>query len=245
MSTTWIVLGATSTIARHFARLVAAKGDGLILAGRDMEELRRSAADGLARGAPLAEAMAFDARDPASFDPLLDRLRAIGGSISVAVFVGSMPSQEDIDADPSLVDGTVTDSFTGPARFLTAVAPILEERGMGTVVGVGSVAGDRGRLGNYVYGASKAGFHAYLSGLRNRLGRSGVHVVTVKPGTVDTAMTWGMDKLPFLAPPEKVAADILRAVERRTDVLYTPFIWWPVMTVIRAIPERIFKKMKI
>ena len=245
MSTTWIVLGATSTIARHFARLVAAKGDGLILAGRDMEELRRSAADGLARGAPLAEAMTFDARDPASFDPLLDRLRAIGHSISVAVFVGSMPSQEDIDADPSLVDGTVTDSFTGPARFLTAVAPLLEERGAGTVVGVGSVAGDRGRLGNYVYGASKAGFHAYLSGLRNRLGRSGVHVVTVKPGTVDTAMTWGMDKLPFLAPPEKVAADILRAVERRTDVLYTPFIWWPVMTVIRAIPERIFKKMKI
>ena len=245
MSTTWIVLGATSTIARHFARLVAAKGDGLILAGRDMEELRRSAADGLARGAPLAEAMTFDARDPASFDPLLDRLRAIGGSISVAVFVGSMPPQEEIDADPSLVDGTVTDSFTGPARFLTAVAPLLEERGAGTVVGVGSVAGDRGRLGNYVYGASKAGFHAYLSGLRNRLGRSGVHVVTVKPGTVDTAMTWGMDKLPFLAPPENVAADILRAVERRTDVLYTPFIWWPVMTVIRAIPERIFKKMKI
>ncbi len=245
MSTTWIVLGATSTIARHFARLVAAKGDGLILAGRDMEELRRSAADGLARGAPLSEAMTFDARDPASFDPLLDRLRTIGGSISVAVFVGSMPTQEEIDADPSLVDGTVTDSFTGPARFLTAVAPLLEERGAGTVVGVGSVAGDRGRLGNYVYGASKAGFHAYLSGLRNRLGRSGVHVVTVKPGTVDTAMTWGMDKLPFLAPPEKVAADILRAVERRKDVLYTPFIWWPVMTVIRAIPERVFKKMKI
>ena len=245
MSTTWIVLGATSTIARHFARLVAQKGDSMILAGRDTEELRRSGADGLARGAPLAETMTFDARDPASFEPILARAREIAGSISVAVFVGSMPSQDDIDVDPSLVDGTVTDSFTGPARFLTAIAPLLEERGDGTVVGVGSVAGDRGRLGNYVYGASKAGFHAYLSGLRNRLGRSGVHVVTVKPGTVDTAMTWGMDKLPLLAPPEKVASDILRAVERKKDVLYTPFIWWPVMTVIRAIPERVFKKMKI
>ncbi len=133
----------------------------------------------------------------------------IGGTVSAAVFVGSMPSQEEIDAEPSLIDGTITDSFTGPARFLTMLAPLLEERGKGTVVGVGSVAGDRGRLGNYVYGASKAGFHTYLSGLRNRLGRSGVHVVTVKPGTVDTAMTWGMDKLPFLAQPEKVASDIL------------------------------------
>ncbi|MEO0946372.1 MAG: SDR family NAD(P)-dependent oxidoreductase, partial [Pseudomonadota bacterium] len=125
------------------------------------------------------------------------------------------------------------------------LAPLLEDNGKGTVVGVGSVAGDRGRLGNYVYGASKAGFHAYLSGLRNRLGRSGVHVVTVKPGTVDTAMTWGMDKLPFLAQPEKVAGDIVKAADKRKDVLYTPFIWWPVMTVIKSIPERVFKKLQI
>ena len=96
-----------------------------------------------------------------------------------------------------------------------------------------------------MYGASKAGFHTYLSGLRNRMGRSGVHVVTVKPGTVDTAMTWGMDKLPFLATPEKVAGDILKAADRKKDVLYTPIIWWPVMTIIKLIPERIFKKMEI
>ena len=113
------------------------------------------------------------------------------------------------------------------------------------VVGVGSVAGDRGRIGNYVYGSAKAGFHAYLSGLRNRLGRSGVHVVTVKPGTVDTAMTWGMDKLSFLASPEKVVGDIFKAVDKKKNVLYTPFIWWPVMTVIKMIPERVFKKLSI
>jgi short-subunit dehydrogenase len=100
-------------------------------------------------------------------------------------------------------------------------------------------------LGNYIYGAAKAGFHTYLSGLRNRLGRSGVHVVTVKPGTVDTAMTWGMDGLPFLAPPEKIAEDILRAVDKKKNTLYTPIIWWPVMTVIKSIPEGIFKKLKI
>ena len=245
MSQTWIILGATSTIARCFARMVSSRGDGVLLAGRDMAELELIAADCTFRGAALAEAIAFDARNPDSFSPIIERAGAIGSVISAAVFVGSMPSQEEIDADPWLVDGTITDSFTGPARFLTMLAPLLEENGNGTVVGVGSVAGDRGRLGNYVYGASKAGFHAYLSGLRNRLGRSGVHVVTVKPGTVDTAMTWGMDKLPFLAQPEKVAADIVKAADKKKDVLYTPFIWWPVMNVIKSIPERIFKKLQI
>lgn len=245
MTQTWIILGATSTIARSFARLVSTRGDSVLLAGRDMPELKTIADDCGLRGAPLAEAIAFDARNPDSFAPIIDRARDIGGTVSAAVFVGSMPTQEEIDADPSLVDGTITDSFTGPARFLTMLAPLQEERGKGTVVGVGSVAGDRGRLGNYVYGSSKAGFHTYLSGLRNRLGRSGVHVVTVKPGTVDTAMTWGMDKLPFLAQPEKVASDILSAADKKKNIIYTPIIWWPVMTIIKNIPERIFKKMQI
>ncbi len=245
MPDTWIVLGATSTIARAFSRRAAERGEGVILAGRDMEDLKTIAADCAARGAPQAETIAFDAREPASIAPILARAGAIEGTLNAAVFVGSMPPQEEIDADPALIDGTIADNLTGPARFLTALAPLMEQLGAGVVVGVGSVAGDRGRLGNYVYGASKAGFHAYLSGLRNRLGRSGVHVITVKPGTVDTAMTWGMEKLPFLAQPEKVVDDIFRAVDRKKDIIYTPLIWWPVMTVIRSIPERVFKKMKI
>ena len=245
MSQTWIILGATSTIARSFARLASDRGDGVILAGRDMADMRATASDCAARGAPLAEVIAFDARDCASFDAILKRASDIDGTLSVAAFVGSMPTQDAMDADPSLIAGTVTDNFTGPSIFLTMIAPILEERGNGTIVGVGSVAGDRGRIGNYVYGAAKAGFHTYLSGLRNRMGRKGVHVMTVKPGTVDTAMTWGMEKLPFLAQPQKIAADILRAADRRKDTLYTPLIWWPVMTVIRLIPERIFKKLQI
>ena len=245
MSETWIILGATSTIARAFARLLAERGDSLILAGRDLDEMERDAQDYRHRGAPEARAVAFDARDPASFEAGLDLLRSAEGTVNAAVFVGSMPPQEDIDENPALIDGTVTDSFTGPARFLTMLAPLLEDRGKGTIVGVGSVAGDRGRLGNYIYGAAKSGFHTYLSGLRNRLGRSGVHVLTVKPGTVDTAMTWGMDGLPFLAQPEKIASDILKAADKRRNTLYTPIIWWPVMTVIRLIPEAIFKKLKI
>lgn len=245
MTQTWLIVGATSTIARAFARQAATRDEGVVLAGRDMDELDRIGADCGLRGAPLAEAVFFDARRPETFEVILYRLKELKGPISIAVFVGSMPEQSEIDADPALIDGTITDSFTGPARLLTLLAPVLEAQRAGVIAGVGSVAGDRGRLGNYVYGASKAGFHAYLSGLRNRLGRSGVHVITVKPGTVDTAMTWGLEKLPFVAQPEKIASDIFRAADRKRDIIYTPVIWWPIMTIIRSIPERVFKKMEI
>ncbi|MBI1419017.1 MAG: SDR family NAD(P)-dependent oxidoreductase [Limimaricola sp.] len=243
MTETWIILGATSSIARAFIRQEAANGSGFLLCGRDMDDIAATAADARLRGAPMAEAMAFDARQPDTFAPILDRAASLSGAVSVAVFVGSMPEQAAIDADPAMIAGVVTDSFTGPAQFLTAIAPMMETRGAGRVVGVGSVAGDRGRLGNYVYGASKAGFATYLSGLRNRLGRSGVHVMTVKPGPVDTAMTWGGPKQPLSTTPEVVARDIARGLAKRRNVIYTAGIWRLVMAVVRAIPEPIFKKM--
>jgi short-subunit dehydrogenase len=125
------------------------------------------------------------------------------------------------------------------------LAPLIEARGSGTVIGVGSVAGDRGRIGNYVYGAAKAGFATYLSGLRNRLTRAGGHVVTVKPGFVDTAMTWGLPGMFLVSSPEAVADALLKAVRKRRNVLYTPFFWRYIMLIIRNIPEPIFKKMSI
>ncbi|GAB4390651.1 SDR family oxidoreductase [Albidovulum sp.] len=245
MNTTWIILGATSSMARAFARAVAAEGAAVLLAGRDMAELEALAADCRLRGARLAEALAFDARQPAGFAALIGRMETEEGELNAAVFVGSMPEQAAIDADPGLIEGVVSDSFTGPARLLHMLAPLLEARGGGTVVGVGSVAGDRGRIGNYVYGSAKAGFATYLSGLRNRLTRAGAHVVTVKPGFVDTAMTWGLPGLFLVASPEAVAADILRAVRRRRNVIYTPFFWRYIMLIIRHIPEFVFKRMSI
>jgi hypothetical protein len=122
----------------------------------------------------------------------------------------------------------------------------MERRGSGTIVGVSSVAGDRGRATNYVYGSAKAGFTAFLSGLRNRLAAAGVHVVTVKPGFVATRMTEGMKLPPALtAAPDEVARAVLTAVRQRRDTIYVRRIWWPMMVVIRLIPERIFKRMKL
>lgn len=245
MSDTWIILGASSAMGRALARRLATDGAILLLCGRDTADLGRDAKDLALRGAARAEVLAFDTREPKTFDPIVAAARKAEGNVNVAVFAGSMPPQEAVEADPALLDGVVADNFTGSARLLLALAPELEKRGAGTVVGIGSVAGDRGRLGNYAYGSAKAAFHAFLAGLRNRLGRAGVHVVTVKPGFVDTAMTWGLDGLFLVASPDDVARDILKAVRTKRNVIYTPIFWLGIMTIIRMIPERIFKKMQI
>jgi len=245
MKQTWLIVGASSAMARAFARLVAEQGASVLLAARDMTDTNRTAQDCLTRGASCAEALKFDARKPAGFSAICDRLALEDGVLNVAVFVGSMPEQAAIDKNPALIDGVVCDSFTGPARLLQMVAPLLEARASGTIVGVASVAGDRGRIGNYVYGAAKAGFATYLSGLRNRLTRVGGHVVTVKPGFVDTAMTWGLDGMFLVASPDMVARDIMTAVTKKKNVIYTPFFWRWIMLIIRTIPESIFKKMSI
>lgn len=243
MKQSWLILGASSAMARAFGRAVAEQSADVFLAGRDAQDLQMAAADCTTRGAGMAEYLPFDARKPGGFAAICDRLAKQDGMLNVAVFVGSMPEQSAVDADPALLDPTVQDCFTGPVRFLHEFAPLMEARGGGTVVGVGSVAGDRGRYSNYVYGAAKAGFATYLSGLRNRLNRAGGHVVTVKPGFVDTAMTWGLPGMFLVASPDDVARDILKAVAKKKNTIYTPFFWRWIMLIIRHIPEAIFKKM--
>jgi short-subunit dehydrogenase len=245
MNQTWLILGASSSMARAFARAVSEQGAAVFLAGRDMDDLGRMAADCSLRGARLAEAVKFDARKPAGFAAINDRLTLEDGMLNVAVFTGSMPPQSQVDKDPGLIEGVVADSHVGPATFLQGFVPIMEARGGGTVVGVGSVAGDRGRIGNYVYGSAKAGFATYLAGLRNRLTRAGGHVVTVKPGFTDTGMTWGLPGMFLVASPDAAARDILKAVAKKRDVIYTPGFWRIIMTIIRSIPERMFKKMSV
>jgi short-subunit dehydrogenase len=245
MTQTWVILGASSAMGRAFAALLAAKGAGLILAGRDMDDIARIARDCEFRGAPMARAVRFDCRKPEGFQAIYDLAADQPGELNVACFAGSMAPQDAVDADPALGSLTILDNFTGPVQFLHGFAPLMEARGSGTVIGVGSVAGDRGRIGNYTYGAAKAGFHTYLAGLRNRLTRSGGHVVTVKPGFVDTAMTWGLPGLFLVASPDAVANDLWRAVLRKRNTLYTPFFWRYIMLIITHIPEFLFKKMSV
>lgn len=137
-------------------------------------------------------------------------------------------------------------NYVGPALLMGAMAERFERRGSGVLVGISSVAGDRGRAANYIYGSAKAGFTAFLSGLRNRLAGSGVHVMTVKPGFVRTRMTDGMN-LPTLltAKPEEVAGVVVKAIRRRRDVVYVPHVWRFIMLALRAIPERYFKRMNV
>lgn len=245
MRQTWIILGASSAMARAFARRMAAGGADIILCGRDKADLERQAVDTALRGESMVVQMPFDATDPDSFSAIIGAAEGRDGQINVAVFAGSMPPQDEIDADPGLLPGVVQANYTGLAQFLHMIAPALEAREGGVIVGVGSVAGDRGRLGNYVYGSAKAGFHAYLSGLRNRLGRRGVQVMTVKPGFTDTAMSWGVEGMFLVASPDDVAAAIERGISRGRNVLYVPWFWWGIMAIIRTIPEAIFKKLKI
>ena len=157
-----------------------------------------------------------------------------------------MQKQPFSAADPKAAETVMRTNYLAPALFLGEVANRMERRGSGTIIGISSVAGDRGRGSNYIYGSAKAGFTAFLSGLRNRLAASGVHVITVKPGFVDTKMTEGMKLPPLLtAQPGEVGRAVLAAERKRRDAIYVRPLWLPVMTVIRLIPERVFKKLRL
>lgn len=243
---TWLVLGASSAIARAFARVAAADGADVILAGRDREDLERSAADTALRGGRRAVMVDFDALDYGSHAALIARAKAeAAGTLNIFLAFGTMPSQAEIDGDVTLAFRTIESNYIGAVSVLQAAAPVLEAQQRGAVVVLGSVAGDRGRIKNYVYGSAKAGLGAYLQGLRARLFRSGVSVTTVKPGFVDTAMTFGLPGLFLVAAPDTVARACLAAARKGREEIYVPFFWWGIMTIIRNIPERIFKRLSI
>lgn len=243
MSAPVLILGATSDMARAIARAFAAKGHPIQLAARNTARLQDDAADLRTRYGVEVTTHRFDALATETHADFVARLPL--PAIAVCA-VGLMGDQQASAADPLSASLVLRSNFEGPASILAELANAMEARGSGVLVGISSVAGDRGRASNYVYGAAKAGFTAYLSGLRNRLASKGVHVVTVLPGFVRTAMTEGMP-LParLTAEPEEVGQAILRAVARRRNILYVRPIWRLVMAVIRNIPEPVFKKTSL
>jgi decaprenylphospho-beta-D-erythro-pentofuranosid-2-ulose 2-reductase len=244
-----LVVGASSGIGAAVARQLAAGGGRVALVARrqaELEALARSLDD--AGGGPGPRALAF-AHDVTAYDEVPELFRTIcrelGGLDLVVYAAGVMPRIAPDEYTFGKDRETVEVNVLGAMAWLNEAAQRFEAAGTGTIVGVGSVAGDRGRRGNPAYHASKAALDTYLESLRNRLARHGVRVVTVKPGPVDTPMTRGMDRLPFLVPAEDAARDLLAAARRGVRTAYVPARWRPIMFVLRNIPSAIFERLDI
>jgi len=239
-----LILGATSDIARALAHAFAAEGYALQLAARDVAKLDADRADLELRHGVAVTLHPFDVLASDAHPAFVDGLPALP-EVAVSV-VGDMGEQAQSERDVEAAVRVMRTNYEGPASALAALANRFAARGSGTLVGISSVAGERGRAMNYVYGSAKAGFTAFLSGLRNRLAREGVHVVTVLPGYVATRATEGM-ALPaaLTAAPEEVAAAVVRAVARRRSVVYVRAIWALIMLGVRNIPEPLFKRLRL
>ncbi|MGF9694088.1 SDR family oxidoreductase [Rhizobium sp. 0TCS1.26] len=243
---TLLLIGATSDIGRATALAYAMAGWNVQLTGRRPDAIEREAADIRTRSGSEVTVHQLDILDSTRIETFVDGLPSLPDT--VVCVVGELGDQTRAERELDHATIVMRTNFEGPALLLGVLAERFAARGTGTIVGISSVAGDRGRGSNYIYGAAKAGFSAFLSGLRNRLASTGVRVVTVKPGFVRTRMTAGMKLPPLLtAEPAEVGKAILTAAEDRKgrDVIYVRRIWWPVMMIIRAIPEPIFKRLKL
>lgn len=249
MSENVLVVGATSGIARALCHRLAKRGCNLVVAGRNTEELTRIARDLEIRHDTVVYVEPFEAMDFQAHQDLCDRcVKHFDGDLKgVILCYGYLPEQEETQIDFSEARKTVELNFLSAVAVLSHAANYLEKQKGGYIAAISSVAGDRGRQSNYTYGAAKAGLSVYLEGLRNRLRHAGVHVLTVKPGFVDTPMTHGLvdPDSPLVASPDRVAVCIDRAIRKRWNVVYSPWFWRPIMTVIRWIPEWIFVRLRL
>ena len=239
-----MVLGATSDIGIAIAREFAKQGYDVQLAARNIKRLMDDRNDIQIRydvGVSLHE---LDILVSDQYEEFLSSLPMLPDVVVSAI--GLMGDQKENQSNIDLRAEVIRSNFEGPASLFSMFSLKFRERRSGTFVGISSVAGERGRASNYIYGASKAGFTAYLSGMRNELSKHNVHVVTVLPGFVYTKMTQGMD-LPkrLTASPEDVAQAVLKAVNTSKDVIYVKTIWRLIMTIIKMLPERIFKKTNL
>lgn len=241
-----MIIGGSSLIAKAAAENFAKNGGNILFAGRNREELEKWGRDFEIRYRIKTHSMVFDATDYASHRNFYhDALSMFPDIDTVYIGFGYLGEQSKAAEDWNEAQQIIDTNFTGAVSISNIAANDFEKKKKGTIIIVSSVAGERGRQSNYTYGSAKAGLTAYASGLRNRLFKSGVHVLTVKPGFVDTPMTYGMN-LPKLltASPQKVGKDIYEAAIKRKNVLYTAFYWRWIMCVVRSIPEFVFKRLK-
>ena len=240
-----VVVGGTSAIGRAIAREAARAGEAVVLAGRDEEELERSAADLRSRYGVSARAVEVDVEDDVSVDRFLgEAVRESAELRGLVLCQGFMAGQAEAADEWALAERMIRVNYGSVVRLCSALGPRVSRRG-GFIGVVSSVAGDRGRMSNGIYGSTKAGVNAFLSGLRAELSKEGVGVTVVKPGFTDTAMTWGMGGMFLMASPERVGRDAWRGMVRGRWEVYTPWFWRWIMLVIRSIPRRVFDRLSI
>lgn len=241
-----LIVGATSAIAEAAARRFAERGDALFLVARSRDKLDPIARDLSVRGADRATPYAMDADDLNAHGAMLDAATAdLGGIDTVLIAYGTLPDQAACAADPAAAVTAWHTNAVSVIALVTDIANRLETQGSGLIAVISSVAGDRGRASNYVYGSAKAGVNAFLDGLRHRLHGSGVGVLTIRPGLVDTPMTADIPKGPLFAKADKVGGDIVAAIDKKRAVVYTPGFWRLIMAIIRAVPRPVFNRTQL
>ena len=241
-----LIIGATSAIAEACARLFAARGDQLYLAARSSQKLAAIAADLGIRGTSLPGQAIFDANDLNGHAWLLAQASAhMGGLDTVLIAHGTLSDQAACEQSVDQTLAEIQTNGLSVVALLTRIAQQFEAQGKGTIGVISSVAGDRGRQSNYVYGSAKALVSSFLSGLGQRLSKQGIKVVNIKPGFVDTPMTAAFKKGALWAKPEAVAKGIVSAMDSGKPVAYVPGFWWLIMTIIKNVPEQIFRKLSL
>lgn len=238
------IIGATSAIAEATARRYASRGAALFLVGRDLSRLDAIAADLRTRGANQVTTARLDVNDTTAHGALLDAAWSAHGGVDVVLIAhGTLPDQARCEQSVDYAMQEFATNGTSTIALATAVAPRLAAGG--TLAVISSVAGERGRASNYLYGSAKAAVSTFLSGLRQAQARRGVNVLTIKPGFVDTPMTRDFKKGALWAKPDQVAAGIVSAADKRHSIVYLPWFWYWIMQVIRHIPESLFRRVSL
>lgn len=241
-----LIVGATSAIAEATARLYAADGDRLFLTARNFDRLQAVADDLAARGADRVDTATFDALAYETHTALVDSaVSALDGLDTVLIAHGTLPNQQECQASFDAAREALEVNALSTISLLTPIANRFEDQGHGSIAVISSVAGDRGRQSNYVYGAAKGCLDVFLQGLAHRLSKSDVSVLAIKPGFVDTPMTASFKKGPLWATPAQVARDIHRAISKRRRVLYTPWFWRWIMLAIRSLPAALLHRTRL
>jgi len=241
-----VILGATSAIAEQVARLYARPDQHFLLVARNQAALSTVANDLLVRGAGKVDILAYDFSNLKNIKKLIGEITAVIGRIDLLfVAYGSLPNQSECEVSIEQTQAEINLNYLSVVSVLTGLSQVMVKQGDGTIAVISSVAGDRGRKSNYINGTAKGALTIYLQGLRNALSDKGVHVLTIKPGFVDTPMTSDFKKGILWAKPEKIAKDIYKAVSKQKNVIYTPWFWRWIMLIIKSIPERLFKKMNL